>query len=244
MAPTTHRIGVHKSLQNLSQPCPIPPATHHPLHDSPEILWGRHLHSESPGHTPSPKDSCPAPRPNSSNSPGIPKQPHAFLPLPCTGATFHRHLHCHPGTFQSPNWALSPQTAAPLLGPAQPRAPLCTPYLPAGSLRSSWSISCPFLLKISFTYFRQRGREGDREGEKHQCVVASHTPPIGDLTWPTTQACALTGNRTSDSLVHRLVINPRSHTSQGNFLSFSFSFSLPPGPQGHLKKPSEPFQGL
>ena len=25
------------------------------------------------------------------------------------------------------------------------------------------------------------GREGEREGEKHQCVVASHTPPTGDL---------------------------------------------------------------
>ena len=29
--------------------------------------------------------------------------------------------------------------------------------------------------------FRERGREGEREGEKHQCVVASHTPPTGDL---------------------------------------------------------------
>ena len=25
------------------------------------------------------------------------------------------------------------------------------------------------------------GREGEREGEKHQCVVASRTPPTGDL---------------------------------------------------------------
>ena len=30
-------------------------------------------------------------------------------------------------------------------------------------------------------YFRQRGREEEREGEKHQCVVASPAPPIGDL---------------------------------------------------------------
>ena len=29
--------------------------------------------------------------------------------------------------------------------------------------------------------FRQRGRETEREGEKHQCVVASHRPPTGDL---------------------------------------------------------------
>ena len=29
--------------------------------------------------------------------------------------------------------------------------------------------------------FRQRVREGEREGEKHQCVVASHVAPTGDL---------------------------------------------------------------
>ena len=31
-----------------------------------------------------------------------------------------------------------------------------------------------------YFFFRQRGREGEREGEKHQCVVAFHTPPTGD----------------------------------------------------------------
>ena len=34
-------------------------------------------------------------------------------------------------------------------------------------------------------------------------------------TWPTTQAFALTGNRTDDPLVGRLALNPLSHTSQG-----------------------------
>ena len=42
--------------------------------------------------------------------------------------------------------------------------------------------------RISFSYFflkilficRQRGREGEREGEKH-CVIMSRTPPTGDL---------------------------------------------------------------
>ena len=29
--------------------------------------------------------------------------------------------------------------------------------------------------------FLERGREGKREGEKHQCVVASHVPPTEDL---------------------------------------------------------------
>ena len=33
---------------------------------------------------------------------------------------------------------------------------------------------------------------------------------------PATQACALTGNQTGDSLVHRPALNPLSHTSQGS----------------------------
>ena len=30
-------------------------------------------------------------------------------------------------------------------------------------------------------FFRERGREGEREREKHHCVVASHVAPTGDL---------------------------------------------------------------
>ena len=70
-----------------------------------------------------------------------------------------------------------------------------------------------FFLKILFVYFRQSGREGEREGERHQCVVASHAPSTGDLA--ATQACALTGNQTGEPLVCRLVLSPLSHTSQG-----------------------------
>ena len=35
--------------------------------------------------------------------------------------------------------------------------------------------------KRFYLFFRGRGREGEREGVKHQCVVAPCTPPIGDL---------------------------------------------------------------
>ena len=39
-----------------------------------------------------------------------------------------------------------------------------------------------FFLKVLFTFiFRERGREGEREEEINQCVVASHAPPAGDL---------------------------------------------------------------
>ena len=38
------------------------------------------------------------------------------------------------------------------------------------------------LFKKDFTYlFLKSKREGERKGEKHQCVVASHVPPTGDL---------------------------------------------------------------
>ena len=43
-------------------------------------------------------------------------------------------------------------------------------------------------------------------------------PLLGTL--PTTQACALTGNRTSDPLVYRLALSPLSHTSQGMEIIF------------------------
>ena len=35
--------------------------------------------------------------------------------------------------------------------------------------------------EIIFIYFLERGREEQREGEKHQCVVASRVPSTGDL---------------------------------------------------------------
>ena len=34
---------------------------------------------------------------------------------------------------------------------------------------------------ILFIFSGERGREREREGDKHQRVVASHVPPTGDL---------------------------------------------------------------
>ena len=53
-----------------------------------------------------------------------------------------------------------------------------------------------FFFNFYLFIFRKRGREGERKGEKYQCVVAFHTPPM--VTWPATQACARTGNQTRD----------------------------------------------
>ena len=37
------------------------------------------------------------------------------------------------------------------------------------------------LKKFIYFIFRERGREGQRAGEKHQCAVATGAPPTGDL---------------------------------------------------------------
>ena len=50
-----------------------------------------------------------------------------------------------------------------------------------------------YLFIYLFLEREEKGREGEREGEKHQSVVASHAPH-NQGTWPATQACALTGN--------------------------------------------------
>ena len=49
--------------------------------------------------------------------------------------------------------------------------------------------------------------------ETSMCGCLSSAPLLG--TWPATQACALTGNGTSDPLVPRPVLSPLSQTSQG-----------------------------
>ena len=62
--------------------------------------------------------------------------------------------------------------------------------------------------------FREKRKEGEREGEKHQYVVASHVHLLLE-TWPTTQAHALTGTQTCNPWVCRLALNPLNHTNQG-----------------------------
>ena len=73
----------------------------------------------------------------------------------------------------------------------------------------------------SFIYLlfleRGKGREKERERKKQQCARDTWLPLICSQlqTWPTTQACALTGNWTGDLSIRRPALNPLSHTSQG-----------------------------
>ena len=78
--------------------------------------------------------------------------------------------------------------------------------------------------KILFIYFQREGKRGRRRGretsacERYQLPLTC--PPLG--TWPTTQACALTGNQTGNLSVHKPALNPLSHTSQDHTSLSSF----------------------
>ena len=87
---------------------------------------------------------------------------------------------------------------------------------------TTWpSNSTSVFLKVLFIYFLDRGEGRAKEVERNINVwlLLAH-PLLG--TWPKTPVCALTGNRTSDLLVHRLALSPLSHTSQGHFWFFTW----------------------
>ena len=83
--------------------------------------------------------------------------------------------------------------------------------------KSYWELgdlSPKFFKDFTYLFFRERGREGEREGEKHQHVMYERSiiqlllacPQLG--IWP--------GNRTCDLSFHRPALNPLSNTSQGS----------------------------
>ena len=69
--------------------------------------------------------------------------------------------------------------------------------------------------------FRDRGREGKEKERERNIIVwlPVMCPHLG--TWPATQACALTGNRTGNPLVCRPVLSPLSYTMQSLNISIS-----------------------
>ena len=62
--------------------------------------------------------------------------------------------------------------------------------------------------------FLERGEKRENKRERNINVWLPLVCPLLG-TWPATQACALTGNRTSDPLVRRPAFNPLTDTSQG-----------------------------
>ena len=77
------------------------------------------------------------------------------------------------------------------------------------------------IILFLFLFFKER--------ETSMCGCLSCVPPPSPtpMTWPTTQACALTGNPTHDPLVSGPVLNPLSHISQGlsNILLYEYTIS-------------------
>ena len=90
-----------------------------------------------------------------------------------------------------------------------PFVPVIQWFFPSGSQ----PLVLSFWKKILFIYFyRREGREKGRERNINVWLPLTH-PLLG--TWPTSQACALTGNWTCNPLIHSPVLNPLTHTRQG-----------------------------
>ena len=78
-----------------------------------------------------------------------------------------------------------------------------------------WYSYISFFKKDFIYLFLESGEGREKERERNISVWLLLTCfPLG--SWPTTQECALTGNRTDDPLVCRPAPNPLSHTSQGS----------------------------
>ena len=81
---------------------------------------------------------------------------------------------------------------------------------------------CSICFKDFIYLFLERG-EGKEKGRERNINVWLPLSRLLLGTWPPTQVCALTGNCTSDPLLHRLALNPLNHTSQGSRCSINNS---------------------
>ena len=102
---------------------------------------------------------------------------------------------------------------------------ICSPCDPMTASHETCEATDIFITHLSWytgTYLFQNVKVG-----KHQSVASSTCLDWG--TEPTNQACALTGNRTSDPLPCRVTPNQLSHTGQGRtifLLSVRWTFLL------------------
>ena len=84
-----------------------------------------------------------------------------------------------------------------------------------GVLMNKWLKNNSYFFKKDFIYFQREGKGRRKRGRATSMYdwLPLVRPLLG--TWPVTQACALTGNRTGNPLVRRPALSPLSHTSQG-----------------------------
>ena len=82
----------------------------------------------------------------------------------------------------------------------------------------------PLFLKSFYLFiFREKRMEGER-ARNINVWLSLVRPQLG--TCPTSQACALTGNWTSDPLVRRPELNLLSHNSQGWYSTFNTQMNI------------------
>ena len=67
-------------------------------------------------------------------------------------------------------------------------------------------------IDIKIFIFREMGKEGEREGEKHPCVVASHAPTTRDLVH--NPGMCPDRESSGNPLVRRSALSLLNHTSQ------------------------------
>ena len=65
---------------------------------------------------------------------------------------------------------------------------------------------------LRFYLFLERGEGREKERKRNINVWLPLARPLVE-TWPAAQACALTGHRTGDPLVHRSALHPLHHSS-------------------------------
>ena len=71
-----------------------------------------------------------------------------------------------------------------------------------------------FFLRFYLFIFREKGGR-EKEKERNINVWLPLACPLL-RTWPMTQECALTGNQTSDPLVHRPALNPLRYPTRAH----------------------------
>ena len=72
-----------------------------------------------------------------------------------------------------------------------------------------------FFLRFYLFIFRESGREGEKEEEKHQCVVASCVPPTGHLGRNSAMCSDWESNQQTFGSQAGMILSPLSHPSQG-----------------------------
>ena len=100
---------------------------------------------------------------------------------------------------------------------------MCTyPSLQHSSIHHIYIHIYTFYIYYIYRIILERGEGREKERERNINVwLPLARPQLG--TWPTTQACALTGDQTSDFLVCGSTINPLGQTSQGYFWWFPYN---------------------